>query len=210
MYQRKMYCDVLTIGRSCAIEQLRSGLSNPETAHKYGLAFFYCDFRRLDYQDPINILGSLAAQLCRQFESYPETLELDFDQSCQNGAQKRRADVSQLKRIIEYHANARPVILLIDALDECEKKEVFFDFMLKLLEDNENVKIMVTSREEIHIEQRLGQFARLRLESFMVNLTDDIHHYVDTRLENDVQFRWLTPGIKSDITQSLDLNSEGM
>lgn len=42
----------------------------------------------------------------------------------------------------------------------------------------------------------------------MLNLTNDIHHYVNTRLENGVQFPWLTWRIKNDITQSLDLKSE--
>jgi len=124
---------------------------------------FYCDFRKRDDQDPINILGSLAAQLCRQFESYPEILKRDFENICQNGSQKRRVDLSQLRHIIQYHATGRQVILLVDALDECEPKNLFLHFVLELeiLENNENVNIMLTSREKIHIQHELGPFARL-------------------------------------------------
>lgn len=43
------------------------------------LAYFYCDFRNLETREPLNLAGSLLAQICLKLQSFPASLEAAFD-----------------------------------------------------------------------------------------------------------------------------------
>jgi hypothetical protein len=85
------------------------------------MAYFYCDFTKPEFEDPVNIVGSLVAQLCSQQESFPEKLEVAFAH-CSSGGQRRRATLAMLVEILVALAVKTKVILLVDALDECDKR----------------------------------------------------------------------------------------
>ncbi|KAF2187577.1 hypothetical protein K469DRAFT_517615, partial [Zopfia rhizophila CBS 207.26] len=86
-----------------------------------GVAYFYCDFTQSECQDPRNIIGSLVAQLCSQFP-YPQDLTIAYKAS-QSPGRKSRPRWDTLRYTLREFSKSRKVLLLIDALDECEKRE---------------------------------------------------------------------------------------
>jgi hypothetical protein len=126
-------------------------------------AYFYCDFRRSESQDPITVIGSLVAQLCSQFGWYPEELELAFDHSSNIAGQKRRPSFSVLRDTLLSFAGDNKIILLIDALDECGRRKDVLDFISNLKEATRYINILITSRDESDIQEALHSFTRLRI-----------------------------------------------
>ncbi len=111
---------------------------------------------------------------------------------------------------MEYHVATNRIVLLVDLLDECEKMKDILDFFLQLRQVIPEANILITSRDDPDISQRLQSFSRVRLESYTSEISRDIHQYIDARLETDDRLRWLSPRVKCDITQSLDQKSSGM
>lgn len=62
-------------------------------------AFFYCDFRRPETQDLLNILGSLVRQICSQLGLCSDELELAFNHSRYS---HKRPTLALLKDLICY------------------------------------------------------------------------------------------------------------
>jgi hypothetical protein len=58
-----------------------------------GVAYFYCDFTRSEFQCAKNAIGSLVAQLCSQFP-YPEELLLSYKDSLLQARDVVRAGIS--------------------------------------------------------------------------------------------------------------------
>lgn len=114
-----------------------------------------------------------------------------------------------LMEILVVLAVERKVILLIDALDECDKRGDILAAVASL-EKAESIKMLITSRAEPEIQQELHFFAELRLENNLQAVDQDINNYINHRLESDRKLLWLNPGIKSDIIELLKYKSQGM
>jgi hypothetical protein len=172
------------------------------------MAYFYCDFTKPDFEDPVNIVGSLVGQICSQLGYFPEKLEVAFAH-CGSGGQKRRATLAMLMEILVALAAEIKVILLVDALDECDKRGDFLAAIARL-KGSDGIKVIITSRGEPEIQQALHFFKELRIENNLQAVDQDIRNYINHRLESDRKLFWLNPGIKSDIIASLNEKSQGM
>lgn len=171
------------------------------------MAYFYCDFRRLESQDPVNVVGSLAAQLCSQLGYFPEKLELAFAH-CSSGGQKRRPTLPVLMEILVVLALERKLILLVDALDEFVKRDDMLNAIVSL-ERADNISMLITSRAEPEIQDTLFFFRKLRIESNL-QVGQDIRRYIEHCLESNRKLLRLNPSVRSDITESLNSMSHGM
>ena len=166
-----------------------------------GIAYFYCDFTQNEFQCAKNVIGSLVAQLCSQMP-YPGEVLVAYKDSLAPG--KRRApswDI--LRRTLSWCSRDRKVLLLLDALDECGKREDILRFLCRLREENENISVFVTSREEADIEEAFRSCPRLRLENHRADVDKDIQSYIDQRLAIDASLKKLPLAVKADIKLSL-------
>ena len=174
------------------------------------LAYFYCDFRSNEPQDPINIIGSLTSQLCSQLSCFPNELCSAFDSSMNNSGQRRRPHFSALKQTIEVLSSDRRIILLLDALDECEGKSDLLQFISALATDVPRISILVTSRDDPEVKSSLSLFPCVRLDNCLEEVDRDIQSYISYRLDTDPKLQWLNATVKADITQTLRSKSSGM
>jgi hypothetical protein len=174
------------------------------------MAYFYCDFRSDESQKPINVIGSLVAQLCSQLGCYPEELELAYDRSNTMGGQRRRPTLLVLMHTLQSFARDNEIILLIDALDECSNRKDLIDFICKIPEEMRHIKIFITSRDELDIQEAFRPFTRLRIESHLDEIDQDIRYYIDQCFHSDRQLQWLNSSVKIDIASSLNSKSAGM
>jgi hypothetical protein len=172
------------------------------------MAYFYCDFRRPEFQDPVNVVGSLVAQLCSQLGYFPDKLETAFAH-CSSGGQKRRSTLPLLMEVLAILAVERKVILLVDAIDECNKRGDFFG-AISNLEKEDGISMLITSRAEMEIQDALFFFKNLRIESNLQEVGYDISQYIDHRLVSDRKLLWLNPSIRTDIRDLLNSRSHGM
>jgi hypothetical protein len=183
--------------------------SDSNAVEEARVAYFYCDFRKSESQSPVNVLGSLVAQLCAQSGWFSEDLKIEFD--CSNSAgQRRRPSFFALRGALQSFSKEGRVILLIDALDECNKRNEVLEFISVVQEATENINILITSRDEPDIRAALPTFARTRLENWSIEMNRDIRAYLNHRLERDPRLQWLAASVKIDIARSLDAKSAGM
>ena len=131
------------------------------------LAIFYYDFREDRKKHVSGFLSSVLFQLCNQSDSYYDILS-DLYSTHQNGGQSP-ADDKLFEYLIELLKcpGARPVYLVIDALDECPStsslsspREKLLSFLEDLVEAQlPDLRICVTSRPEVDIKALLEPLA---------------------------------------------------
>jgi len=131
------------------------------------LAIFYYDFREDRKRDVSGLLSSVLFQLCDQSDSYYDIIS-DFYSTHGNGAEIPGDDkLVQCLMDLLKRPGARPVYLVIDALDECPSTSSLSsprEQLLSLLEDLveaqlPNLRICVTSRPEVDIKAILEPLA---------------------------------------------------
>lgn len=171
------------------------------------MAFFYCDFRHRESQDHLNVLGSLVAQICSQISHCPDELEIAFNHSRYSD---KRPTAMLLRSILSFISTTRKVLLLIDAVDECNQRQELLSVMTHLQEQNKNISVLLTSRQELDIEDALVSFDHIRIEDWTKEVDDDIKTYIDQRLQADASLLRLKHSVRKEIRTGLHQRSLGM
>ena len=197
-----------TILMSTAIEFLQQRRSQRKSVI---LAYFYCDFRSPETRDPLNLAGSLLAQICFKLGSFPAALNEAFERSKMSASPygKRINLGTIIEMLIELTSQHR-VTILVDALDECERREDLLDFLCKLARQGGHLNILVSSRDETDIRDTLSDFPRMRLESASACLDRDIDYYINYRLGHEPDFKWLKQTFKQTIRERLSAQANTM
>jgi len=175
------------------------------------LAYFYCDFRSPETRDPLNLAGSLLAQICFKLKSFPASLEAAFD-GCTTSQSPygKRTNLDTMTTILLEIATQNRVTILVDALDECERHRDILSFLQRLGTKGLLFNILVSSRDEANIREALSEFPRMPLEASSVCLNRDIDSYINHRLSHDREFRWLKESFQQTIRERLSTQAKGM
>lgn len=157
----------------------------------------------------VNMAGSLVAQLCYQSGIFPDELERAFHQS-HNTPGSQRPNLPLLRRTMEALALHFEILLLIDALDECQQRQDALEFFSDLQKTMPNARILVTSRDEVDIRTELHSFTQMRIEGHLSEVNQDVEAYINHRLSSDRKLQWLNASVRSDIASLLIEKSAGM
>lgn len=174
------------------------------------VSFFYCDFQEQESRDPLNVLGSLAAQLCSQLGSCPQQLQHAFESSDSRNGACKRPTLYLLKEAFLNMSSLRPIVLLVDAVDECKDSDTLIDFLVSLVGTSGRIRIFVTSRHNLELCDNFESFTHITMESCADQVNSDIGHYVDRRLQSDQQLQRQKSALKGEIKESLMARSSGM
>jgi len=155
-----------------------------------------------------NAIGSLVAQLCMQFP-YPEELVTSYRNSLTTG-KSRRPSWDNLRNALKWFSKERKLFLCLDALDEGKNRENMVKFLCELQQDQHNINILVTSREEADLEDSFRSHPRLRMGSYLQEVERDIQAYIDARLATDSNLKKFSIVVKDEIRISLIEKSAGM
>ena len=183
------------------------------------LAIFYYDFREDSKKHVTGLLSSVLFQLCDQSDSNYDILSA-FYSTHRNGTQSPGDDelVQCLMELLKC-PGARPVYLVVDALDECPStssllspREKLLSFLEDLVEAQlPNLRICVTSRPEIDIKTILEPLAFRS-----VSLHDergqreDIMKYIESTVNTNKNMQKWNPEHKQLVIDVLTEKADGM
>ncbi|KAK8254398.1 hypothetical protein HDK77DRAFT_370165, partial [Phyllosticta capitalensis] len=199
-----------TVLASLIIEESLKGSS-----HRKAVAYFYCDYKDRDRQNPTKILGSLAAQLSKQDESQESFKILEgYYAACHPpGRGSQFADAQVLvKSIQDMSVSFEEVSIIVDGLDECDDNQIEVVEVLRELNADEysNIRTLFLSRDEhvlrIHLEDTYDHIP-------IAAHNDDLRFYVEAEVELRVRKRRLrvkNPSLKQEIVERLVDGADGM
>jgi hypothetical protein len=116
-----------------------------------------------------------------------------------------------IKKISQFFLSVgrlyKRLIIVIDGLDECpmERRGDLLRFVIALA-SGDNVSILVVSRREVDIEEKLNGFSTISLEHEQINLKDDMRKVINKELE-DLEKWGRFQALKDEIAESLILGS---
>jgi len=170
-----------------------------------GVVFFYCDGNHSEKQDPRHILGSLIRQLLPEPSLAAGSSHIDQLNALRD--QHSGALIDSLIFTLELISNQfSQVYVVVDGLDECEKRRILLNSFLKL--NSRNMNIFVTSRPEKDIERMFR--GKTAAEMDKLNIQRDIATHIERRLELDSWFEDINGELKDEIRQKLLAKSDGM
>jgi hypothetical protein len=107
------------------------------------------------------------------------------------------------------------VILLLDALDECEDSLQLYDALKAIMSDEttkEIVRILATSRDELAIQQELSAISFHRFPLSPVSVHQDLELYIHQQVCVDAarRFTRFPDDVKAEIAEKLSSQSQGM
>jgi len=167
------------------------------------LAYFYCAFGNTSSQDPVNIFGSLIAQLSFMMPSMLDSIRPIFDE-IRGQAHRHPIELPLLEEsIIKHSSGERRVLILIDAINESAHMTKIISSLLRLAEQLKNLRILVTSTADA---ASLREICPTRAKIVDMNpdiVQYDIETFVDQRLEKDGTLSNVSGNLKSDIRRAL-------
>ncbi|KAK4194345.1 ankyrin repeat-containing domain protein [Triangularia verruculosa] len=179
-----------------------------------GLAYFYCDYKDSQKQDPAKLLSTILAMLAKQNSGVFENMQ-DFFLEQFKLAPTFTADFDEL--LTEFRTfigdHFQTVIVVIDALDETSPSlwELLTDAVRGLHEQCPSLKLLVTSRNELPIARAFQDLPVTSIEQS--DVADDILHFVEGEVATKIRQRKLKlrdPELQNVIVDSLVTGSKGM
>jgi hypothetical protein len=119
-----------------------------------GLAYFYFDFRSEERRKASGMIRSVIAQLSRQATTFPpEAIEM-YDNY--KGRRSQPTMEELLEILVEISArNFLRVYILIDAVDECNERDILLPILQKLIVSG-TASMLLSSRRERDITETMA------------------------------------------------------
>ena len=185
----------------------------PETNPSVAAAYFYCDYKDSTTQEPHRVLGSLVQQLAKQDEQSFSRLQRFHDLHGEGRKHPVEYDPENLRQlIIDIATNYDCTVIVIDGLDECGTNAGAVTELIANFQGDEQhaeFKILLLSRDEIDIRQRLDQYSKISIAA----RSEDLRLYVGAEIENRTRKKMLnikTPELRDHVRQKLVDGAEGM
>ncbi|PYI27857.1 hypothetical protein BP00DRAFT_428931 [Aspergillus indologenus CBS 114.80] len=174
------------------------------TGHGLVFAYFYCRFSDVDFQNPVNILGSLVAQISASVPSILDTIR-PFFEATDSHPHRQPIDISVVADAITKCAqNGRRAILLIDAINESVSYQELIRSLLKISELTPNLRIFLTGTDDI-VSERHARI--LHMSSSIIR--DDIDTFIRFRLQHDSTLKSLSTRLQDQVWKALMEGADG-
>ncbi|KAL9611237.1 MAG: hypothetical protein Q9167_004120 [Letrouitia subvulpina] len=197
-----------TVLISSVIEHLKEHIKRPDV----GLAYFYCDYREIQKQEPSRILCTLLAQLARQHKTIFQRLQAFIQERIkENPASTPRHDELRGNFAHFLEGTLKQIVLVVDALDESTQRKCLIGDFKTFIQACPMVKIMVSSREELDIIQSFRKFPQVKINQ--VDVASDIESFVNAEVAARIRDRTLKirrSELQQTICDTLVNRSEGM
>lgn len=197
-----------TILMSSAIEYLKENVQSADV----GLAYFYCDYKELQKQEPSRILCTLLCQLGKRNKTIFQRLQTFFQDrykenpSFSPGFDELRGNFSGF-----LEGSCNQVLLVVDALDECTQRDCIARALKTINESCPLIKILVSSREEQEITDLYEELPNLKITSN--HMAGDIESFVKAEVGNRIKAKKLKirkPELQKTICERLTSRANGM
>ena len=178
------------------------------------LAYFYCSFSDSESLDPINIFGSILAQLCGSEECIHGTVGKLFDEkNTQAFGKAQRLETERLVELILQQINDdHRTLIFLDAINECGSSHAILSNIESLLMcSGARIHICLSSINERDIEDHLKKLPNLYVKNLeQQEMTIDINILVSDYLENHSRLKQHSRKLKDEIISALTQGAQGM
>lgn len=155
-------------------------------------ASFFCSRQEADLSNPSLIFPTIAYQLAQLDKGFKQKLGEVLENDGEIAFQSRQTQLEQLilEPLSHIHSTAQPILVVIDAFDECNEsgaKEILQLLLAATSRPSFPIKILFTSRPEPHISSVFNQASHFQkavlhdLEKSIVR--GDINLYLKAELE---------------------------
>jgi NACHT domain len=182
----------------------------PRLSDNLFAAFFYFDFRDVASEKPENALGAIIAQLCKWLDPFPSEVEEALQRYTSIDGRVTPPSFEELKRMLIYVLDlCPPVLLVIDALDECSNRDAFSRLLhILAIDKSYKVRVLVTSRREIDIERLFKKLPQISVQSHAAD--QEICQMITTEVNVHPKFQSLGETLKATIITTLSDGAGGM
>ncbi|KAF8842074.1 hypothetical protein BDN67DRAFT_421112 [Paxillus ammoniavirescens] len=170
-------------------------------------AHFYFDARESGgaSQKFETLLRSILNQLCSKQAYIPDAIRRLYHV---NDKEHPQPTLAQLRATLGEVVNSfDEVYVLIDALDECDSQAELLEWMQSLQSSTNGLHLLVTSRPDRIIEDRMSNFSHVRISLDSELLDDDIKTYVDERVDGSDDLKLL---MTEEMKKKLRVRGDGM
>ena len=170
-----------------------------------GIAYVYCNFRRQNDQNAIDLLASLLKQLARSRPSLPDAVRSLYDR---HGSKQSRPSLDEISRALQSVAALYSrVFIVVDALDECQtaSRRHFLPAIFEL-QDKCEANIFATSRSIPEIVDKFKGHLTLEIRAS----GDDIKRYLDGNMSSLSAFDDWGPQVRDEIKNGISDAVDGM
>ncbi|KAK1760390.1 hypothetical protein QBC47DRAFT_408460 [Echria macrotheca] len=196
-----------TVLAAFLIEQVRLACKASEpTTSRSECVYYYCYHgRNQDEAGPF--LRWLVSQLCRRTRIVPDLASSLF----QGGQQPTVRELQDILHSILSATDLHSVFVIIDALDESQKRDNLLTVIRTLVVDDRfrKIQLLATSREYVDIEATMTSISdRIPMSNPLVEA--DIATYVKKRILAEPRFRNWPQQLRDEVDESLSKGSKGM
>lgn len=179
------------------------------------VAYFYCDYKDAETQNPTRILGSLAEQVARQSERcFEQFNQFMIEHFYNNRLQTFTFSCDSLcQLIIDMSGFFQNLTIAVDGLDECgDNVRTVVGYLVNLTTQSATIRSFLSSRDLIDIKDFLGDYERIPIAAQNVDLRLYVAAEIEKRTQKTSRKRlYLTdPDLKGEIMDKLIDGSEGM
>ena len=182
----------------------------PHLSENLFAAFYYFDFRDTASEKPENALGAIIAQLCKWLDPFPSEVEEASQRCTSMDGRVAPPSFEELTRLLIHVLDlCPPVLLVIDALDECIERDSFSRLLQGLaLKMGSKIRVLITSRREIDLERLFKTMPQLSVQSHAAD--QEICQMITTEISVHPRFQNLGETLKVAIITSLSDGAGGM
>lgn len=194
--------------RTTILEEMLSELGERDK-----LAYFYCSFSDSESLDPINILGSILAQLCSPEECIRGTVGELYEKNTKAFGKPQRLGSEKLVELILQQINDdHRTLIFLDAINECGSSHAILSNIESLLtRSGARIHICLSSINERDIEDHLQKLPNLYVKNLeQQEMTIDINILVCDYLENHSRLKQHSRKLKDEIISALTQGAQGM
>jgi hypothetical protein len=171
--------------------------------------YAFCDFRNQRSVDPVVILTTFLSEM---LATYPCNISPDFDDlvDAEKKGRKPPQTVARLVPLIRKAAQQfRRTSIVLDGLDECEKREPLLELLPNLVSDN-GFNVFVASRIEQDIREAFHFAKTISLQMEWLHVRHDIVHHINRELRRRPQLARLSEEMQGTIRETLSSKASGM
>ena len=170
------------------------------------LLYFYFKESTLHNNNATAAMCSIAYQLHRQQESSRDGIEMNANAVYENAGDEKKAGFAEVWRLLSrYLEDQTNLVLILDALDECEDSSLLLPRLLDLA-IREKITLLLTSRRQKRLVKYLDHVETLEIAPC------DVHHDIEAFVEFKVRrnVRLSHPLVRNIVTKKLLDQHDGM
>lgn len=205
---------------------------NPkEKSREYSLAYFYCNYKEGQRNDPASILRSLVKQLCLLSQSgLPSAVLSIYNQRKKDADLPNLLSIEESKHLlIELSSGYLRTTIVVDALDECDanSRGRLCDVLKQVVSVSEQtqhtqqtkqtkqtfIKVFITSRDDGDLRKKFKDSPNVYIQER--DNSEDINYYIKTQIKACINAKQLLEGkvnsnLEHRIVSALATGARGM